>query len=328
MTDSTGWSTPNPDDDPRHGQGPQGQYPRYPGQPEGSGAGGAGGPLGHGKPGVIPLRPLGLGEILDGAITTMRKHAGVVFGSSAIVAVISAALYLITDFFVLDSLNQVVTIDQNASPEEQLDQAFAAMGDSLATNGVAALITLLTQTFLAGFLTVVAGKAVLGKPIGAGEAWAELRPRLLPLFGLTVVVTLIVMVGLILCILPGIWLWVLFGLATPALILERGSIGQSLGRSRLLVRGAWWRVFGVLLLAMVITTLIALVIGVPFSAMGGAFSTAELSFGDMLIIRIGDAIAQTITVPFVALVTALLYIDQRMRKEGLDLELARAAGTA
>ncbi|WP_199433895.1 hypothetical protein [Qaidamihabitans albus] len=337
MTDSTGWSTPNPDEDPRRGgqqpgQGPQQpqqpqqpQYPQYPQQ----GGPGPGSPLGHGKPGVIPLRPLSLGEILDGAITTMRRHAGVVFGASAVVALLSAVLYLIADLSVLDSLNQAVTIDENAPPEEQLDQTFTALQDSLASSGVAALITVLTQTFLAGFLTVVAGKAVLGQSISAGEAWTELKPRLLPLFGLTLVVTLAVMVGLFLCILPGIWVYVLLALATPALLLERGRVGGALRRSRELVRGAWWRVFGVLILATIIAIVISLVIQIPFGAFGGTFSMdTGMSVGDLLIVRIGEAIAQTITVPFVALVTALLYIDQRMRKEGLDLELARAAGTA
>lgn len=320
MTDSTGWSTPDPDDrTPPSGQ-PRPQYPRF---PQGPGA-----PSGHGKPGVVPLRPLSLGEILDGAITTMRKHAGVVFGASAVVALVSAALYLVADLSVLDSLNQVVTIDQSATPEQQADQLLSTLGDTVTANGVAILITLLTQTFLAGFLTVVAGKAVLGQTIGAREAITELKPRLLPLFGLTVLVTLIVMVGLVLCLLPGIWLWVLFGLATPALILERGKVGHALTRSRELVRGAWWRVFGVLVLATVIVTVITLIIGIPFGVLSGAFSATEMSVGDLLIVRLGDAIAQTIVVPFSALVTALLYIDQRMRKEGLDLELARAAGTA
>jgi hypothetical protein len=41
---------------------------------------------------------------------------------------------------------------------------------------------------------------------------------------------------------------------------------------------------------------------------------------------VGSVIAQTITTPFIALVTVLVYIDQRMRKEGMDIELARAAG--
>lgn len=311
MTDSTGRPAPDPDNRP--------QYPQYPAQ-SGHGAGPQ-------KPGVIPLRPLALGEIFDGAISTMRKHAGLVFGSSAVVALVSAGLYLIADLWIIDARAPLPVIDQNASPEVQLDQALAALGDNLSTAGVVGVINLLTQTFLAGLLTVVVGKAVLGRPIGFAEAWEELRPRLLPLFGLTIIVTLVVAVGLALFIVPGVWLYVLFSLAAPALVLERSRIGDALRRSPSLVKGSWWRVFGVLLLAMLITFVISFVIQLPFGlAAGNATTTTGLTVSDLLIMELGNAVAQTIVVPFVSAVTALLYIDQRMRKENLDVELARSAG--
>lgn len=315
MTDSTGWSAPDPDN--------RSQLPKYPAQ-SGHGGYGAGGP---GKPGVIPLRPLAVGEILEGAVGTMRRHAGVVFGSSAVIALLSAGLYIIADLWILDATAPPPVIDPNASPEVQLDQALAALGDNLANAGVMGVINLLTQTFLAGLLTVVVGKAVLGRPIGFGQAWEELRPRLLPLFGLTVVVTLLVAVGLVLFIVPGVWLFVLFSLAAPALVLERGSIGDALRRSPVLVRQFWWRVFGVLLLAMLIGFLISFVIQLPFGLLAGdPTATAGLTVNDVLILELGNAVAQTIVVPFASAVTALLYIDQRMRKERLDEELARSAG--
>ncbi|EHR49297.1 Uncharacterized protein family (UPF0259) [Saccharomonospora marina XMU15] len=315
MTDSTGWSAPDPDN--------RSQLPKYPAQ-SGHGGYGAGGP---GKPGVIPLRPLAVGEILEGAVGTMRRHAGVVFGSSAVIALLSAGLYIIADLWILDATAPPPVIDPNASPEVQLDQALAALGDNLANAGVMGVINLLTQTFLAGLLTVVVGKAVLGRPIGFAQAWEELRPRLLPLFGLTVVVTLLVAVGLVLFIVPGVWLFVLFSLAAPALVLERGSIGDALRRSPVLVRQSWWRVFGVLLLAMLIGFLISFVIQLPFGLLAGdPTATAGLTVNDVLILELGNAVAQTIVVPFASAVTALLYIDQRMCKERLDEELARSAG--
>ncbi|WP_019816564.1 hypothetical protein [Saccharomonospora saliphila] len=328
MTDSTGWSAPDPhgagSGGGASGGGPPGggtPYPRYP-TPEGPGRGDAG------KPGVIPLRPLAFGEILDGAITTMRRHAAVVFGSSAVVALLGAVLYFAADLWLLGATEPAPVIDENASPERQLDQAVAALEQSLPGMGVIALISLLTQTFLSGLLTVVVGKAVLGQAISVGQAWEELRPRLLPLFGLTVVVTLAVAVGTLFLVLPGIWLYVLLSLATPALILERGRVGQALGRSRTLVRGSWWRVFGVLLVALALTMIIGSIIQIPFGFAVDADAVARgMTTGELLITEVGNAVAQTITVPFASAVTALLYIDQRMRKEGLDIELSRAAGT-
>ena len=51
--------------------------------------------------------------------------------------------------------------------------------------------------------------------------------------------------GLALCLAPGIWLWGIWAVAVPALIIENRSIGGALGRSRALVRGTFWRVWGI-----------------------------------------------------------------------------------
>src|SRR5699024_4530488 len=126
------------------------------------------------------------------------------------------------------------------------------------------MVGVLIHAFLAGILTIVIGKAVLGKPVRFDEVWQELRPRLPALLGLTVVVTLLISAGLLLLIIPGIWLGVLFALATPVLILERSSIGEALVRSRGLVSGSWWRTFGVLLITMLVAFLIQVVVELPF----------------------------------------------------------------
>lgn len=281
--------------------------------------------MGHGKPGVIPLRPLRVGEILDGAITTMRKHAAVMIGVAAAVMVV---VQILNALVLLSLQDQLQTVEAGATLTE--DQALSLLGDFAGATGLTVVVTTLATTFLSGFLTVVIGKAVLGRPVRAGEVWTEIRPLLLPLLGLTIVYTLIVVVGLILLIIPGIWLYVLFALATPALVLERGRIGTSLGRSRLLVRGSWWRTFGILLLAAIIAAIISMIIALPFDLLGGGagLGGSAMTTGGIWLSALGGVVAGAITYPFSAGVTALLYIDQRMRKEGMDIELARAAGAA
>jgi hypothetical protein len=281
--------------------------------------------MGHGKPGVIPLRPLRVGEILDGAITTMRKHAALMVGAAAAVM---AVVQLLNALVMVSLQDQLQTVEAGATLTE--DQALNLLGDFAGATGLTVVVTVLATTFLSGFLTVVIGKAVLGRPVRAGEVWTEIRPLLLPLLGLTIIYTLIVVVGLIVFIIPGIWLYVMFALATPALVLERGRIFTALGRSRLLVRGSWWRTFGILLLAAIIAAIISMIIALPFDLLGGgaALGNSAMSTGGIWLSALGGVVAGAITYPFSAGVTALLYIDQRMRKEGMDIELARAAGTA
>ena len=287
---------------------------------------------GYGKPGVIPLRPLSVGEVLDGAVTTMRRHPALVFGVSAVVAVIAGVLNFAVSYWAVGDISTVQQLGPAATQEEALRWFEHVLGRLAASLGLTLLISLLIRTFLSGFITVVVGRAVLGRPVTFGEALAELRPRLLPLLGLTVLVTIIVMIASVFLVIPGIWLWTLLSLAAPALVLERSGVGQSMRRSRRLVSGSWWRVFGILVLTAIASWIISTIIEIPFGVGVGISSdptqAVNQSVGSLLLSSLGGVIAETIVGPFTAAATALLYIDQRMRKEGMDIQLARSAGTA
>jgi hypothetical protein len=138
-----------------------------------------------------------------------------------------------------------------------------------------------------------------------------------------------VLVGIVLAVFVGVSL----SMITPAYVLEAIPAMASFGRSFALVRPSWGRVFGILLLGVVITGIIGAVIGVPFAfistALGGPLDPESLAaaptFASGVVTAIGTIIAGTITAPFSAGITGLLYIDQRMRREALDLELLQVA---
>ncbi len=323
MTDTPGWSSPDQrPNDPQQPQQPPGYYaPPPPGaQPTI-------------KPGVIPLRPLAVGEIVDGAITTMRRYPKLIIGAAAVVAAITQIIGLLVQLPFLDDLTALAALDPNTLTDEQLVAQFRDSLLGFFGGTFLSILPLLFGTvFLSGFITVVVGHAVLGKPVTFAQAWEEFKPRLLPLLGATLLSGLVITVGLILCVVPGIYLWVLFALVTPALVLERCGVGTAFGRSKTLVNGAWWRTFGILLLTVVISSVISWIISLPFGLLGAAttgFSadpTAVLSAGSLVLSTIGAIIASTITLPFSSAVTVLLYVDRRMRAEGMDIELQRAAG--
>jgi hypothetical protein len=326
MSENGGWANPGGQGDERQPP-PGGQPPSAPPPP------GYGAPGGYGKPGVIPLRPLTVGEILDGAIGTMRRHPGLVFGASAVVALIEVVLTVGLSIVFLKGAGNIPEPGPAATEQQLLDYTYRVLGDTATVLAITVLVTVLVRTALTGFMTVVVGKAVLGKPIAFGEAMRELGPRLPGLLGVTVVYTLLFTGGLLLFLIPGIWLFALFGLASPALVLEQSGIRHALRRSFLLVRGSWWRVFGILVLTAVCAGVISFVVQIPFNLSMGIRGSdiaglANASVGVQLLSGLGQVVAQTLVTPFVAGATALLYIDQRMRKEGMDIQLARAAGTA
>ncbi|MCX5431260.1 glycerophosphoryl diester phosphodiesterase membrane domain-containing protein [Streptomyces sp. NBC_00257] len=392
MNDTPGWASPGsaPSEgqgagvprpsEPADGNGPAGNW--SPAQPPagqwsppgtpGSGPGapppagwGGGGPQGPGwgrapfaaKPGVIPLRPLGVGEILDGAVSTMRAHWRTVLGITLAVSVVAQVASILVERFLLPEPPRV---DPNATGSEVLRQATDSAQSAMISGLPSLLITMIATLITTSVLTVVISRSVLGRPVTLSDAWAEARPRLPQLLGLTLLLALISAAVLAVGLLPGmligstagaglallgfmaafcvvIWLMVRFCLASPALMLERQSITISMRRSAKLVRGAWWRTFGILALTGLLTLVVAVVVTIPFGVIAvivdgdginSALTDGSTSFGwpFLIVSGIGEVIISTITYPLSAGVMALLYIDQRIRREALDLELARAAG--
>ncbi|MFE2097965.1 glycerophosphoryl diester phosphodiesterase membrane domain-containing protein [Streptomyces sp. NPDC059468] len=346
-----------------HGGGSYGGPPGGYGTPGyGAWGGGWGGPPPAAKPGVIPLRPLGVGEILDGAVSTMRTYWRTVLGISLTVSVLTQlSVILLQGLLLKDSATTSALNDRSATPSEILQ----AVGALMAGTGLVAVITVVGTIVATALLTTVTSRAVLGKPVSTGEAWRDARPQVPKLFGLLLLLGLI-SVGVLLCgALPGIlvavaggnraasiavvvlgvlaaavvavWLTVRFSLASPALMLERQSIVKSMSRSAKLVRGSWWRVLGIQLLAGLIANIVSSLVVIPFTLVAAAVSgdgTVGLFSPDapspgwsfLIISGIGSVIGTMITLPINAGVIVLLYIDQRIRREALDLELARAAG--
>ncbi|MGW1886782.1 DUF7544 domain-containing protein [Streptomyces sp. NPDC001970] len=317
---------------------------------------GWGGPPPAAKPGVIPLRPLGVGEILDGAVSTLRAHWRPVLAVTITVSVISQIADILVQRYVLP---KAPSMDPDAGPEEALNQTVDAMQFSMLSMVPTLIIALIATLFVTAMLTIVVSRSVLGRPVTLSEAWSEARPRLLSLLGLTLAIVLMCTAAIAVGALPGIllgsgalgalggltgvvvaiWLWVRYALASPALMLERQGIAPSMRRSAKLVHGAWWRTFGILLLVLVLTIIVSMIIAMPFGllaymadgdGLSGLFSgtTPEFGWPFLIITGIGAVIASAITYPISAGVTVLLYVDQRIRREALDLELARAAGVA
>lgn len=338
--------------------------PGAPGGPGGPGGyrgwGAWQGPPPAAKPGVIPLRPLGVGEILDGAVSTMRAHWRTVLGISLSVAVLTEIVVVLLQGLVL---NESVDTEALDDPSATVGELTRAMGDTMLSSGVVLLVTLLGTIVATALLTMVTSRAVLGKSVTISEAWQDSRPQLAKLFGLTLLIPLIAVAIIAVGTLPGLlialggaseagaslavlgglgagvaalWIVVRLSLSSPALMLEKQGIKKSLTRSAKLVHGSWWRVFGIQLLAAIIANVVASIIVIPFTFIAGAVSgdgvtgfldsTGELGWTFLIVSGVGSVIGSMLTFPITAGVTVLLYIDQRIRREALDLELARAAG--
>ncbi|MCP9945648.1 hypothetical protein LUX12_13950 [Streptomyces somaliensis] len=387
MNDSPGWASPGsppPSDDRGAGsprpageqdgpapnwsgnQPPPGQWsPSAPGPgdrvPPGPGWGG--GPYGGWarppapKPGVIPLRPLGAGEILDGAVATLRTHWRTVLGITLTVSVVVQLAEVLLHRYVLP---RQPAIDPDASPSEALEQVGESLRASMIATVPSSLLAMTAMFVTTALLTFVVSRSVLGRPVTLEEVWRDARPRLVPLLGLTLLLPLMVtgivlagvvpgwvvgseagvvlmVVGVLAALLVVCWLTVRFSLSYSVVMLERQGVVASLRRSARLVRGSWWRVFGILILTVLLTFLVMMIVVIPFTllafavggeGMGGllAGEAPRYDWTFLIVTGIGAVIGSAIVYPISAGVPVLLYVDLRIRREALDLELARAAG--
>ncbi|OLT28201.1 hypothetical protein BJF83_01720 [Nocardiopsis sp. CNR-923] len=127
-----------------------------------------------------------------------------------------------------------------------------------------------------------------------------------------------------------VWIAVRILFAMPVVVLERVGVFAALARSWNLTRGSWWRVFGVILLTTLLVQVIGGILTAPFSGTAVVLviafpMEAWMPVVSGAIVYVGTVVISAITTPFTVGVTTLLYIDLRMRREGLDLRLHEVA---
>jgi branched-subunit amino acid transport protein len=286
-------------------------------------------------PGGVPLRPLALGDIYSGAVNSARRNPAATFGLAAIMATIYGVVYAII---------RLVITRQGTSPGEGGWLLLASYP-----------LSILVQYVTTGMLTAVIGRGVLGRKVGFSEAWhnarlasvigaalllavLEFAPFAI-LAGLVVVLAvahaggfavLVGVVGGIAAFVTYILLGVRLCLTMPAVVLERLRPWAAIRRSWGLSQLSFWRLFGIKLLTLIIITIASFVIEIPFDLAAGGGGTllgsSSTRTGVLFVVvgGLGGIVALSLMQPMKTGTTVLLYLDLRMRREGLDLALRNA----
>jgi hypothetical protein len=278
----------------------------------------------------------------------VRRNPGATLGLSAVVAVVTQGLTVVLQLLLFRG-----TALDAADPAALL----GLLAGSSVLGVLTWVITLLATSVLTGMLVTVLGEAVLGRTVTWGAAWNRAGGRVPGLVGLSLLAGLAIVAIVLVALLPGIvvglavggggwgaaialivlgglvggaaavWLGVSWSLAAPAYVLESLGVVDALRRSWRLVRGQWWRVFGVVLLGGLIAFVVSSILAVPFGFGGELLAPGDpLSPLSLVLNGLGGVLAATLTTPFSAGIGGLLYVDQRIRREAFDLELGRAVG--
>ena len=263
---------------------------------------------------VTQLRPLGVGEILDVAITIYRRNFRTLL---TLVFVVVAPFEILSSLIQASALPEESLLTETAPGEVQLDDDFWI--------GVAGFGAAGVLSFIAGLVaTGACFKAIADGYLGERAEW---RPalgyaarRLHSILWVTLFGTFIALVGFVFLVVPGIYLYVGFAVAVPVLLTEGLKGRKALGRSRRLVKGRWWGTFGVVFLGAILVGIVEGAL-VGLTAIATTIDTADPTLGSFLVNTTATVLASVIATPLSAAFVTVLYFDLRVRKEAFDLQL-------
>jgi hypothetical protein len=308
------------------------------------------------KPGAMPLRPLGLGDIYDAAFRIIRFNPKATVGSAVLVAAVTGMIPVLISAIATFTVG--MTLDENGELAADASTS-EAVGTVISFGSLigGSLLLQIGLIFVTGMVAHVANAAAIGRRLTLGEAWAATKGKRWKLLGLTAVINVAALVALgvyiglwvlvaysaptVAIVMWGIltvpafiagmlWFWIrIYFMPAPVLMLEPVGVFAAISRGYRLTRKQFWRIVGIGLLTFLITSIAGGILSTPISLIGQFASIAVPEYamlGFAVTQAVSSILSSAFVAPFTAAVTALLYIDQRMRKEAFDVELMSRAG--
>lgn len=209
------------------------------------------------------------GRVIGEAFQTYRDHAGALLGGAVIVIGLAAVI----------------------------NGLFATTG-SLALVAVGVLVSIVAGVLYAGYVVKLVQDVRDGRrDFSVGELFSAAAPYIGTLFLNGLLAGIAITIGFILIIVPGLILITIWSVIAPSIVVEDRGVIEAFGRSRELVRGNGWNVFGAIVLAFLIVIAVSIVAGLIGSALGDV--------GRVVL----QAIANVVTAPIAALVASILFFD-------------------
>jgi hypothetical protein len=202
---------------------------------------------------------------------------------------------------------------------------FANLGWAL----VALFLMIVLGTLSQAIVLYGAFQDMRGRPVSLGDCLQVGLGRFFPIVGLAISMGLAVMFASMLFIIPGLILYMMWIVATPACVVERLGPFRSMGRSRVLTKGHRWKILGLFLLTLIPVAIIGALIGalvvavLGVTGLAGGFSAGLFGVTAALGTTLGHLVTliwSAIWKAFYAVLAVVIYHDLRVAKEGVDTE--------
>jgi hypothetical protein len=255
------------------------------------------------------LRPMGLGDLLDTTFALYRKNFVLFAGVVALLTVPQTLLDMILLVLIPKAVSTSPTGVKTVDP--------GLLAGAIAVGGIRVLVGFVFGFLITGALALAVSARYLGRPMAIEDAYAEVGLRSLVSLALaSIVAGILIFIGFVFLIIPGVYLIVRWIFIPEAVVLERRGAFSALSRSGELVRGSWWRIFGIGLVLFILTAVIQAALG---GIVGAVLSLGGGTTGGL----VGDAvqgIVRILVFPIELGGLVLLYYDLRIRKEGFDMQ--------
>jgi len=300
------------------------------------------------SPGLIDLRPMDVGDILDGTIRIYRQKPWVFMGILALIVGLPIYAQQIASVYFWDILLEIV---RSMGRPEAINAFYSQefIYASIATLVVGIIMFFIAPLAQAAMVYAVS-EVILDRDISIAESIRIIRPRvwkiilaylmyvaLLTIFFLPFFIFLVLapmtpdrivfligfLITFFLCFLFIFFFLIKFLFIPQAVVLDDVGAVNALRRSFSLTSGYWWRTFGIYILIMVMVSAIVglLTQGINLvenglMAIPGMTEVATIAIGSFVAALMSIAIN-----PITTIATTLLYYDLRVRKEGFDMLL-------
>jgi hypothetical protein len=265
------------------------------------------------SPAPSRLRPLGFADLLDRSFRIYRRRFLLLFGLALLVSLPALVPELLGGSF-----TEVGAI--LASPTTPPADLHTPFWPTLAR----IVLVVLMLPFTVGVIAEASLPSAMGDaaaPPLVGIIGTILR-RYLALLGL---VGLMVLIALSMVCMPlGIWLLVRICLAVPAMLAERIGPVRAIRRSWQLTHVAWWRSFGVIVVLAVVADVLGGVLGFAAGVSVQLLPLLPSAVTGLILVLVVTLIS-VVTVPLLWVGLVVLYVDARVRKDSLDMDLLAAA---
>lgn len=274
------------------------------------------------EPNIELAKPRDFGEIVSDTFTFIRQN----------IKYLLKYFFIFCGFFVLAAC--ATSILQDVKVVQTVNNYTA---DSFVSSGPFAFIGL--EFFLYMFFVILAYTAIIvtilcymalykvkgNVPPDTEEMWGYFKYYYLKCLGASILLVILLTAGFVLCIIPGVYLYPIFMLILPIMIVENATFGYAFNQAFKLIKDSWWVTFGAIFIISMITSIIAMVVSLPAALLklGGFLFHIQKGSGQVSLVTtiIGSVLQQIATLFQIILVVgiALCYFSLNESKEGTGL---------